>query len=751
MAGAVSEAAEAGSSLGGVLSPLVTQPPPAADSTPPVTAPSIPPTAQPDSRVEQWRSERRAALEAARKRANKQLLSYTEFWELLLRKRVTAVHFSEDRESLVATMKGGTKERVQLPFDPQLLPKLAELGVSTSVAPINPLLWAWRGAARASTPLITFFGLFWLFKKAMEEPNDDFMSPKAKKAQQDTGVTLNDVAGLGAVREEAQELVHYLRNAEKYLSLGAQLPAGVLMVGPPGTGKTLLARAIAGEAGVPFFYTAGSEFMEMFVGVGAARVRNLWETARKQRPCIIFIDEFDAIGTSRSMAGYGGGNEESANTINQMLTEMDGFENNSGLVVLAATNRPQVLDKALTRPGRFDRWLRVPLPDLRGRVEIMQVHARGKAVTPDVDWARVARATAGWSGADLENLMNEAAIATARADQPLITTEALFTAVDNLRRDPRTGNMMLAITTGAEEDAIQDMGPRTRFVITAMAAAKAVLGECLVGSEEMQKVQVFPGGKPEYAVYTLPDENTTPGIDAAHRLRLRLVQAMGPRAGLTLLSRDEAFVDTGAGSQELVTAGRIARRLVLAMGQSKALGPVSYIDTASEAFLTSDQVAEAALLQRMSPATAALAFAECASLVERSEAAAAYALAVNLGPFEQLTAALRERRTMSGPEISAFLKEHGAVKLRLEEIDGARVDPTGVVAYPPSARPGLQAPPAPVRPLKAWEIMPPDTLLAMGMVDEAANILYGRCTDVVEQREKQQKQSEAEQRALTGA
>ena len=751
MAGAVSEAAEAGSSLGGVLSPLVTQPPPAADSTPPVTAPSIPPTAQPDSRVEQWRSERRAALEAARKRANKQLLSYTEFWELLLRKRVTAVHFSEDRESLVATMKGGTKERVQLPFDPELLPKLAELGVSTSVEPINPLLWAWRGAARASTPLITFFGLFWLFKKAMEEPNDDFMSPKAKKAQQDTGVTLNDVAGLGAVREEAQELVHYLRNAEKYLSLGAQLPAGVLMVGPPGTGKTLLARAIAGEAGVPFFYTAGSEFMEMFVGVGAARVRNLWETARKQRPCIIFIDEFDAIGTSRSMAGYGGGNEESANTINQMLTEMDGFENNSGLVVLAATNRPQVLDKALTRPGRFDRWLRVPLPDLRGRVEIMQVHARGKAVTPDVDWARVARATAGWSGADLENLMNEAAIATARADQPLITTEALFTAVDNLRRDPRTGNMMLAITTGAEEDAIQDMGPRTRFVITAMAAAKAVLGECLVGSEEMQKVQVFPGGKPEYAVYTLPDENTTPGIDAAHRLRLRLVQAMGPRAGLTLLSRDEAFVDTGAGSQELVTAGRIARRLVLAMGQSKALGPVSYIDTASEAFLTSDQVAEAALLQRMSPATAALAFAECASLVERSEAAAAYALAVNLGPFEQLTAALRERRTMSGPEISAFLKEHGAVKLRLEEIDGARVDPTGVVAYPPSARPGLQAPPAPVRPLKAWEIMPPDTLLAMGMVDEAANILYGRCTDVVEQREKQQKQSEAEQRALTGA
>ena len=751
MAGAVSEAAEAGSSLGGVLSPLVTQPPPAAASTPPVTAPSIPPTAQPDSRVEQWRSERRAALEAARKRANKQLLSYTEFWELLLRKRVTAVHFSEDRESLVATMKGGTKERVQLPFDPELLPKLAELGVSTSVEPINPLLWAWRGAARASTPLITFFGLFWLFKKAMEEPNDDFMSPKAKKAQQDTGVTLNDVAGLGAVREEAQELVHYLRNAEKYLSLGAQLPAGVLMVGPPGTGKTLLARAIAGEAGVPFFYTAGSEFMEMFVGVGAARVRNLWETARKQRPCIIFIDEFDAIGTSRSMAGYGGGNEESANTINQMLTEMDGFENNSGLVVLAATNRPQVLDKALTRPGRFDRWLRVPLPDLRGRVEIMQVHARGKAVTPDVDWARVARATAGWSGADLENLMNEAAIATARADQPLITTEALFTAVDNLRRDPRTGNMMLAITTGAEEDAIQDMGPRTRFVITAMAAAKAVLGECLVGSEEMQKVQVFPGGKPEYAVYTLPDENTTPGIDAAHRLRLRLVQAMGPRAGLTLLSRDEAFVDTGAGSQELVTAGRIARRLVLAMGQSKALGPVSYIDTASEAFLTSDQVAEAALLQRMSPATAALAFAECASLVERSEAAAAYALAVNLGPFEQLTAALRERRTMSGPEISAFLKEHGAVKLRLEEIDGARVDPTGVVAYPPSARPGLQAPPAPVRPLKAWEIMPPDTLLAMGMVDEAANILYGRCTDVVEQREKQQKQSEAEQRALTGA
>ena len=749
VAGAASEVAEA-SSLGPVVSPLVTQPA-AAAATPPSTSPSTPPRSQGDSRAEQRRAERRNALEAARKKVNKQLLSYTEFWELLTRRRVSAVHFSDDRESLVATMKNGTKERVQLPFDPELLPKLAELGVSTSMAPINPFLWAWRGAARASTPLITFFGLFWLFRKAMEEPNDDFMSPKAKQAQQDTGVTLKDVAGLGAVREEAEELVHYLRNAERYLSLGAQLPAGVLMVGPPGTGKTLLARAIAGEAGVPFFYTAGSEFMEMFVGVGAARVRNLWETARKQKPCIIFIDEFDAIGTSRSTAGYGGGSEESANTINQMLTEMDGFENNSGLVILAATNRPQVLDKALTRPGRFDRWLRVPLPDMKGRVEIMQVHARGKAVTPDVDWARVARATAGWSGADLENLMNEAAIATARAEKPLITTEALFQAVDNLRRDPRTGNMMLAITTGAEEDAVQEMGPRTRAVITIMAAAKAVLGTCLVGAEELQRVQLFPGGKPEYLVYTLPDEDTTPGIDAAHRLKLRLIQCMGPRAGLTLLSRDEALVDTGAGSQELVNAGRLARRLVLAMGQSKTLGPVSYMDTAAEAFLTSDQVTEAALLQRMSPSVAALAFAECASLVERSEAAAAYALACNLGPLEQLTAALRERRSMSGPEIAAFLKEHGLVKLTLEEIDGARVDPTGVVAFPPSARPGLQAPPAPVRPLKAWEIMPPDTLLAMGMVDEAANVLYGRCCDVLELRAKQQAASEAEQRALTGA
>jgi len=692
----------------------------------------------------------RQALEEARKKHRKQALSYTEFWELLTRKRVSAVHFSDDRESLVATMKNGSKERVYLPFDPALLPKLTELGIPVSMEEVNPALWAWRGAARASTPLITFFGLFWLFRKAMEEPNDDFMSPKVKQAQRDTGVTLNDVAGLGPAREEAEELVHYLRNANTYLSLGAQLPAGVLMVGPPGTGKTLLARAIAGEAGVPFFYTAGSEFMEMFVGVGAARVRNLWEKARASRPCIIFIDEFDAIGTSRSTAGYGGGNEESANTINQMLTEMDGFENNSGLVVLAATNRPQVLDKALTRPGRFDRWLRVPLPDLPGRVEILQVHARGKAVTPDVDWARVARATAGWSGADLENLMNEAAIATARADQPLITTESLFTAVDNLRRDPRTGNMMLAVTTGAEEDAIAEMGPRTRFVIAAMAAARAVAACALVGAEELQKVMVFPGGKAEYLVYTLPNEDTTPGLDAVTDLRLRLIQCMAPRAGLTLLSRSFALLDTGAGSRELVTAGRIARRLVLSMGQSRTLGPVSYIDTAAEAFLTSDQVDEGALLQRMSPHVAAAAFAECASLVERSEAAVCFALACNLEPFERLTEALLERRTMSGPEITAFLQEHGPLnKVTLADVDGATVDATGVVRFP--ARPGgprLAQSPAPVAPLKAWQIMPPDTLLAMGMVDEAANVLYGRCTDLVAARMAQQEASEREQAQL---
>jgi cell division protease FtsH len=582
-------------------------------------------------------------------------MAYTEFWELLSRKRVSSVTFSPERESLNATFRNGTTARVQLPFDPELVPKLLEAGVPVDTRVASRARWAWAGVARASSPIICFGGVIWLFYKAMEEPSDDFMSPKAKKAAKSTGVTLADVAGLGSLRPEVEELVGYLRNADTYLKLGAQLPAGVLMVGPPGTGKTLLARAIAGEAGVPFFFAAGSEFMEMFVGVGAARVRNLWETARAQRPCIIFIDEFDAIGTARATGSASGiGNEETANTINQLLTEMDGFEDNKGLVVLAATNRPAVLDKALTRPGRFDRWLRLPLPDLPGRVEILQVHARGKSVAPDVDWARVGRACAGWSGADLENLMNEAAISTLRSGAQFIDTERMFAAVDNLRRDPGTGQLMLGVTTGAEEESIEEMGIRTRHAVAAHAAAKALMAHVLTGFDEVQKVHLFPGGEPTSKIYFLPrEEALDTGVRTEAYLRADLMVRMAGRAAEAMLMGAQNV--STAGADDLAAAGAMARTLVLAMGVNSSLGPVSYMDAPSaEAYLASDMASERERLRRMSPDVARRAFGECASLVAAAEASAAYAMAINWRALRELTDTLLERRCVFGAPFFAM-------------------------------------------------------------------------------------------------
>jgi cell division protease FtsH len=652
-------------------------------------------------------------------------MAYTEFWELLSRKRVSAVTFSPDRESLTAQFRNGTSAVVQLPFDPELVPKLLECNIPVDTAVASRARWAWAGVARASSPIICFGGVIWLFTKAMEEPSDDFMSPKAKKAAKATGVTLADVAGLGSMRSEVEELVGYLRNADTYLKLGAQLPAGVLMVGPPGTGKTLLARAIAGEAGVPFFFAAGSEFMEMFVGVGAARVRNLWETARAARPCIIFIDEFDAIGTARASGNAAGmGNEEAANTINQLLTEMDGFEDNKGLVVLAATNRPAVLDKALTRPGRFDRWLRLPLPDLPGRVEILQVHARGKSVAPDVDWARVGRACAGWSGADLENLMNEAAISTLRAGAQLIDTERLFGAIDNLRRDPGTGQLMLGVTTGAEEEAVAEMGLRTRHAVAAHAAAKALLAAVLPGFDEVQKIHLFPGGEPTAKIYFLPrEEALDTGVRTEAYMRAELIVRMAGRAAEAMLLGAENV--STAGADDLAAAGAIARTLVLAMGVNSSLGPVSYMDAPSgEAYLASDVASERERLRRMSPSVARRAFSECALLIADAEASAAYALSLNWRALRELTDALLERRVMSGPELAVFLEERGASVLQMADFNGVGIDASGNVVFPAgSNRPAVK--PRVARVTKASAVLPGGAFFARAGV-RAQRASFGR-------------------------
>ena len=630
--------------------------------------------------------------------------------------------YSADKESILVDFANGKRERICLPYDPDLLPRLLELSVPVDYEAPSTARWLAEGLMRASTPLLAFGGLVYITKKTIEEPDDDFMSPKIKKALRSTGTGLDDVAGIDPIREEVEELarpragcaaaagaacgrqarvrgcgrsraqVRYLRDAEKYLRLGAQLPAGVLMVGPPGTGKTLLARAIAGEAGVPFFFCAGSEFMEMFVGVGASRVRNLFEQARKERPCIIFIDEFDAIGVARQSGDSAFGNEETANTINQLLTEMDGFEDNSGLVVLAATNRPAVLDKALTRPGRFDRVLRLPLPDLTGRVQIMKVHARGKAVAGDLDWRRCARACAGWSGADLEALMNEAAISSIRGGKGAIDTAAVFDAIDNLRRDAASGQLMLGVHTADMEESVAQLGGRVRAGVAAYAAGKALMAHMLPWYDEVQKITLFPGGQPDCVVTTLPLEEN---LDAAGKtyayMQAELMVGLAGRAAAALQLGPEN--GTQLGRRDLEAAGDVARVMVLGMGLSACLGPVSYIDAQEEVFLASEARGLRRRVQPMSRAASAAAYAECVELLRRAEGVAIAALRANWGALVAVSDALLERRVLRYDEFAQLCEQHGVSRFPSPEAlpEAVRYDASGRVKLADGPLPGAGA------------------------------------------------------------
>merc|ERR1719426_72368 len=347
---------------------------------------------------------------------------YSEFISAVEKGKVERVRFSKDGQALQLTASDGRRALVILPNDPELVDVLAKNGVDISVSEgegggnyvsvLGNLLF----------PLLALGGLFFLFRRGGQGgpmgggpggPMDFGRSKSKFQEVPETGVKFPDVAGVDGAKLELQEVVDFLKNPDKYTALGAKIPKGCLLVGPPGTGKTLLAKAVAGEAGTPFFSCSASEFVELFVGVGASRVRDLFEKAKAKAPCIIFIDEIDAVGRQRG-TGMGGGNDEREQTINQLLTELDGFEGNTGVIVLAATNRPDVLDKALLRPGRFDRQVTVDRPDLAGRVRILKVHSKGKVLAGDVDLEKVARRTPGMTGADLQNLMNEAAIFAAR-------------------------------------------------------------------------------------------------------------------------------------------------------------------------------------------------------------------------------------------------------------------------------------------------------------------------------------------------
>ncbi|MBD6617746.1 ATP-dependent zinc metalloprotease FtsH [Komarekiella sp. 'clone 1'] len=382
-----------------------------------------------------------------------------------------------------------------------------------------------------------------------------------------TGVKFEDVAGVEEAKEELEEVVTFLKQPERFTAVGARIPKGVLLIGPPGTGKTLLAKAIAGEAGVPFFSISGSEFVEMFVGVGASRVRDLFKKAKDNAPCLIFIDEIDAVGRQRG-AGIGGGNDEREQTLNQLLTEMDGFEGNTGIIIIAATNRPDVLDAALLRPGRFDRQVIVDAPDLKGRLDILKVHARNKKIDPSVSLEAIARRTPGFTGADLANLLNEAAILTARRRKEAVTLLEIDDAVDR-------------VVAGMEGTALVDS--KSKRLIAYHEVGHALVGTLLKDHDPVQKVTLIPRGQALGLTWFTPNEEQ--GLISRSQLKARITATLGGRAAEEIVF-GKPEVTTGAGNDLQQVTG-MARQMVTRFGMSE-LGPLSLENQSGEVFLGRD-------------------------------------------------------------------------------------------------------------------------------------------------------------------
>jgi len=443
-------------------------------------------------------------------------------------------------------------------------------------------------------------------------------------------VTFADVAGCEEAKEEVAELVEFLRDPSKFQKLGGRIPRGVLMVGSPGTGKTLLARAIAGEAKVPFFSISGSDFVEMFVGVGAARVRDMFENAKKHAPCIVFIDEIDAVGRQRG-AGLGGGNDEREQTLNQLLVEMDGFEGAAGVIVVAATNRPDVLDPALLRPGRFDRQVVVPLPDIRGREEILKVHMRKVPVAPDVNPNVIARGTPGMSGADLANVVNEAALFAARKNKRLVDMEDFEQAKDK-------------IFMGAERKSMV-ITPEDKRKTAYHESGHAVIGMAVPGNDPVHKVTVIPRGRALGLTFSLPEVDRYSVY--RDQMLAQICMLFGGRVAEQMFTGD---ISTGA-SNDFERATHLAREMVTRYGMSEALGPMVYAENEGEIFLGRSITTH----KNISEATMQKVDAEIRRILDEQYARACKVLEEHRDKVEAMTAALLEWETIDAEQIGDIM------------------------------------------------------------------------------------------------
>ncbi len=564
-----------------------------------------------------------------------------------------------DRNIIKGELSGGNEYETAIHFMliENVSSALIEAGVDTKVAPEEELPLALTLLFNI-LPFLIFLAFIFFIMRQMQGAGGKAMGfgkSRAKLLTERQGrVTFEDVAGIDEAKEELEEIVEYLKDPMKFQRLGGKIPKGALLVGPPGTGKTLLARAIAGEANVPFFTISGSDFVEMFVGVGASRVRDMFEQAKKNAPCIIFIDEIDAVGRHRG-AGLGGGNDEREQTLNQLLVEMDGFEANEGIILVAATNRPDVLDPALLRPGRFDRQVVVPNPDVAGREKILQVHAKKVPLAPDVNLRTFARGTPGFSGADLANLVNEAALLAARRGKRLVTAKEFDDAKDK-------------VLMGAERRSMV-MTDEEKALTAYHEAGHALVGIAVEGNDPVHKATIIPRGRALGMVQYLPERDRY--SMTLQQMKARIAMAMGGRVAEELKFGKEKV--TSGASSDIEHATKIARAMVTQYGLSEKLGPIAYAEEQGEVFLGQS----IARNQSISGDTSKLIEDEIKRIVTEGFDAAKRVLSERGDDWERLAQALLEYETLTGEEINKLL--------RGEQI--TREDPSDWTAPPPASVP----------------------------------------------------------------
>ncbi|MSO77302.1 MAG: ATP-dependent metallopeptidase FtsH/Yme1/Tma family protein [Alphaproteobacteria bacterium] len=558
------------------------------------------------------------------------------------------------------------------PEDARLVDRLTAGGVRITASPNEDNVPSLFGVLISWFPMLLLIGVWVFFMRQMQSGGGramGFGKSRARLLTERSGrVTFEDVAGIDEAKQELEEIVEYLRDPQKFQRLGGRIPKGVLLVGPPGTGKTLLARAIAGEANVPFFTISGSDFVEMFVGVGASRVRDMFEQGKKNAPCIIFIDEIDAVGRHRG-AGLGGGNDEREQTLNQLLVEMDGFEANEGVILIAATNRPDVLDPALLRPGRFDRQVTVPNPDILGREKILRVHMRKVPLSPDIDAKVIARGTPGFSGADLANLVNEAALLAARRNRRVVTMRELEDAKDK-------------VLMGAERRSMV-MTEEEKRLTAYHEGGHALVSLYTAGADPLHKVTIIPRGRALGVTMSLPERDRY--AHSRKELQARLAVLFGGRVAEELILGDEN-VTTGAGD-DIRQATNIARRMVTEFGMSEKLGPLRYADNEEEVFLGHSVTQR----KNVSDRTASLIDEETRHLVEQGEVAARAILTGHMDQLHKLAAGLLEYETLSRDDIERLLR--GDPILRPDAGDEPKPEGGQRSSIPTAGRAGTDRPP----------------------------------------------------------